>query len=106
MVAMWPLMTWPALAALIIWAIALKVSGYVSVASMLAATALPVLVVAWIYIESVNVDSSDTARFNVGWPLLAGTGIIAILVIWRHRQNILRMVAKQEPKHGNLKNAE
>ena len=106
MVAMWPLMTWPALGALIIWAIVFKISGYISVASMLAAIALPALVVAWIYIESTNVDGSNTARFNVGWPLLAGTGIIAILVIWRHRQNILRMATKQEPKYGRLKNAE
>ncbi len=100
MVAMWPLMTLPAIAALMSWVIILKLSGYISVASMFAATALPALVVAWIYIQPVHAHDTATARFDSGWPLLVGTGAIAILVIWRHRQNILRMVAKQEPKHG------
>lgn len=69
------------LGALVTWAVVVRISGYVSVASITAATILPVLL--WLL--------HPEARPAI-W-LVAG---LSLLVIWLHRANIARLRAGTE----------
>jgi acyl phosphate:glycerol-3-phosphate acyltransferase len=67
-----------------VWAAAVVVFGYVSLASMLAAIALPAVVV---------VASRDPQT-----PLLAFGLFAAVLVVFTHRSNLARLRRGQEPR--------
>lgn len=95
MVAMSPLLTAPALVALIVWYTALRLFKYVSVASILAASSLPVLCAMW-YMENRG-GLDDALR---GWPVIAATTILAVVVVWKHRGNLARIRRGEEPKVG------
>lgn len=97
---MYPLLTIPALAAIIVWYAVLRLSGYVSVASMLAAISLPVS-----YLLSVLLLMGNRAparnfsdELLHASPPLVGTALIALMVVWKHRANIRRLVRGEEPK--------
>jgi glycerol-3-phosphate acyltransferase PlsY len=80
------------LAALIvfaIWGVVFKVSRYVSLASLLAAVALPVVVVALLFLGGLH-----------GWGNFYFAVAAALLVIRRHRENIARLVAGTESRFG------
>lgn len=101
-IAMYPLLTWPAVAAIGLWCIVLRLSRYVSLSSMLAALSLPVT-----YLLSVTPalaqDQPIGATLNQlrhASPPLIGTAVIALLVIWKHRTNIRRLLQGDEPKVG------
>jgi glycerol-3-phosphate acyltransferase PlsY len=69
----------------LIWAITLRLSHFVSLASIVAATALPLLT-AW--------GSYRHGKFADGtWnkPLLAFAIFAAVMAVWRHRANIARI---------------
>lgn len=73
----------------VVWFVVLKVSRYVSVASMAAAAALPIIVaLLW--------------HFDLGGnaALVGFTVVISVLAIWRHRSNIGRLRAGTEPRVG------
>ena len=89
MVAMWPLLTIPILLAFIAWIITLKVSKMVSLASLVAAIVL-------FGDAAVTVFLGST--FDHSWPLLAVTGLIGLMVFWKHRTNIGRIIRGEEPK--------
>ncbi len=74
--------------ALLVWAIIVKVSGYVSLASIGAALMLPVAT--WFL--------APERRNLVPWLLLLG-----ILVVWLHRANIKRLVKGTESRFGRRK---
>jgi acyl phosphate:glycerol-3-phosphate acyltransferase len=67
-----------ALAALAIWVVVFLTTRYVSVASLIAAAAVP-LVTVW------------RATWPADWPVVAMTIVAAILVFWRHKANISRL---------------
>ena len=69
-----------------IWAIEVLVLRYVSLGSVLAALALPV-VTAYLYPRQ--------------WIYFALACLICVLVVWRHRSNIRRLLAGQESKLGS-----
>jgi glycerol-3-phosphate acyltransferase PlsY len=76
------------LAALIdfaLWGIVFKISGYVSLASIIAALALPVLVIGLLI-----------AGLLTGWGYFFFSVAAGMLVVWRHRENIKRLVAGTE----------
>ena len=75
-----------------IWMLFFFTTRYVSLASMAAGVAL---------CAGTAVQGKVTGHLNV--PLLALTGIIALLVIWRHRSNIQRLLAGTENKAGSKK---
>lgn len=83
LLAMWPLMTLPVVVALALWAIVAKVSRYVSLASILAALALPLAVLGRALANHAPVESA--------WPTLAMTLALAALVIYMHKGNISRL---------------
>lgn len=74
--------------ALLVWAIIVKVSGYVSLASIGAALMLPVAT--WFL--------APARRNLVPWLLLLG-----ILVVWLHRANIARLLKGTESRFGRRK---
>jgi glycerol-3-phosphate acyltransferase PlsY len=75
----------PSLVALGIFIGVLLVWGYVSLGSMTAATALPILI---------------ALREGVHSPLFAVSAVVAAFVIWTHRANIERLRNGQEPRFG------
>ena len=76
-----------ALTIFIVWLIVFKVTRYVSLASIVAATALPV-----------------TVAILIGMNLTQGTilfyfsVLMTALVVWRHRSNISRLLKGTEPR--------
>ena len=81
------LMPWAVLCIAIVWFVVFKVSRYVSLASISAATALPVAVAAlW------------SAGCGGNGPLLGFSVLISALAIWRHRTNIQRLRAGTESR--------
>ncbi|MES2571712.1 MAG: glycerol-3-phosphate 1-O-acyltransferase PlsY [Verrucomicrobiota bacterium] len=77
---------------LAIWALVFKVSRYVSLASIVAAIALPVVVVALLLVGNLH-----------GWGNFYFACAAAILVIRRHRDNINRLVQGTENRFGTPK---
>lgn len=102
LLAMWPLMTFPALGALIVWFVVLKVFRFVSLASICAALSLPLLLTARVILIS-NEPPFPTDAFL---PLLLGVTALALLVVWKHRANIGRLRAGTEPRVGASKPTE
>jgi glycerol-3-phosphate acyltransferase PlsY len=92
MVAMWPLLTIPVLLALLAWLITLKATKMISLASLVASLVL-------------LIDTMVTVLFDStiehAWPLLAMTGVITVMVFWKHRSNIVRIIHGKELKVGS-----
>ena len=97
MVAMYDLLTVPALAALVVWYATVRLSRYVSLASILATLSLPVLYMLWLIPSDV---SNIAAELNHASPPLIMTAVLAMLVIYKHRLNIVRLRRGEEPKLG------
>jgi glycerol-3-phosphate acyltransferase PlsY len=76
-------------AAVVVWLVAVKLSRYVSLASILAGWALAVAVAveAWL-------------RGSLNFPVMALALLIAVLVTVRHRGNLARIAAGTEPRAG------
>jgi len=79
-----------AVAALGTWMIALGLWGYVSLGSILAAVSYPVWYLVMAHLEAKPMEQS--------WCIWGFTTALCLLVIWRHRSNLRRMVAGLEPK--------
>jgi glycerol-3-phosphate acyltransferase PlsY len=91
MLGIWPYFTLPALAALVVFVAVYKLAGYISVASMVAAIAFSILYV--------------LMGLAMGWPLngrqmplLIATILLAVMIIYKHRGNIARLMAGTEHK--------
>jgi len=98
MLAMWPLLTFPALGALLVWYAVLRLTRYVSLASMLAAVSVPLWYLAWT-IPRAGPEISPSLGATA--PPLIATTALACLVVWRHRANVGRLRRGQEPKAGS-----
>jgi glycerol-3-phosphate acyltransferase PlsY len=92
MAAMWPLLTWPMLGALLAWAILLLVSRFISLASVAASLVPPAVIL----VQAAGTDRIPPAAT----PLLIATTAIAVLVVFRHRGNLARLRAGTEPRIG------
>jgi glycerol-3-phosphate acyltransferase PlsY len=77
---------WATLAALVVWVSALRLSGYVSLASILAALVLPLLLL--------------VLPHEGGWLLFSFTVGLATFVIWAHRTNLDRLMKGEENRIG------
>jgi glycerol-3-phosphate acyltransferase PlsY len=72
-----------------IWGIVFKISRYVSLASIVAAVALPLVTLAGLFLGWIH-----------GWALFYFALAAALLVIRRHRDNIKRLMAGTENRFG------
>ncbi len=102
LLAMWPLMTLPALGALAVWLVVLKSFKFVSLASICAAISLPLLLIARVKLIAAEPPIPADAFL----PLLIAVSTLALLVIWKHRTNISRLRAGTEPRVGASKPTE
>ncbi len=96
--ATWPLLTLPVCVAVVIWMLTVTLWRTVSVASMAAAAALPL---AWLSMLTLDGDASLGDRLSSGWPPLAVTSALAVLVFVKHRENIARLRHGEEPRIGD-----
>jgi acyl phosphate:glycerol-3-phosphate acyltransferase len=84
-------LTWPVgLACFGIFLTVLSFSRIVSLSSVVAAVALPLLMLGWFH----------TQGLGLRWPYLALALLTSALVIWRHRSNLARLLAGTEPRLG------
>jgi glycerol-3-phosphate acyltransferase PlsY len=70
-----------------IWIIVFWLTRYVSLASIIAAAALPIVIFVF--------SSQDQ---NNGKPLVYSSACVAAVVIWRHRSNLSRLIRGTEPR--------
>lgn len=85
----YPYFTAPGLLVFVLWVVATLWSRYVSVGSILASAAfLPVF---------LALQGNDVPRLQ---PLLFFAAAIILLILWRHRTNIRRLLAGTEHKIG------
>ena len=87
---LFPVVTIPGVLAFVIWYAVCKISGYVGLASVIAAASLPVTTV--IAGLTLKLSGGEIAVFA------SLTGALAALVIVRHRGNLARIRAGTEPK--------
>ena len=97
LVALWPLMTIPTLAALVVWYTTLRITKYVAVASIAAALALPVC---FLLSQVRNTSSDIIADLLHASPPFIVTALLALLVIYAHRSNLHRLRQGEEDKVG------
>lgn len=75
------------LADLVLWVVTMAVWRYASLSSILWAAALP-LAMYWLYAPGMHPPMEVSL----------GTVIVALLIIWRHRENLRRLVEGDEPR--------
>lgn len=78
-----------ALLAFAVWAVTFKLWRYVSLASMIAAVALPVIVMALLFLGGLH-----------GWAHFHFAVAAGMLVVFRHRTNLRRLVDGTEHRFG------
>jgi len=88
---LWPYYTICAALAFVIWAAVTLIWRYISLASITASIAFPLVLVLAIVLK----PSWDFANL---WPLLIAATAIPLMVIIRHRENIKRLIAGTESK--------
>jgi len=88
---LWPYYTICAAFAVVIWAVVVLIWRYVSLASIAASVAFPLVLVLAIVL-------TPGWTFANLWPLLIAAGAILLMVIVRHRRNIKRLIAGTESK--------
>ena len=93
--AMWPVLTVPAASALLLWLVVVAISRMVSLASMVAAVAIPCMVAV------AALSTSGLAGLRASVPFLVASGAIALFVVWKHRANIARIRAGTESRIGS-----
>jgi len=88
---LWPYYTICATLAFVIWVAVTLIWRYISLASIVASIAFPLVLVLAIVLK----PSWDFANL---WPLLIAATAIPLMVIIRHRENIKRLIAGAESK--------
>jgi|ERR1039457_2430781 glycerol-3-phosphate acyltransferase PlsY len=85
--AIFGLMPLAAVIIFLVWVVVFEITRYVSVASLVAASALPATVALLLHWEMVD-----------GVALLYFSTVLAILVVWRHRANFSRLLKGTEQR--------
>lgn len=114
LLGVFPVLTMPAVGSLVVFLVVLGLWRYVGLASVVAAGTLPIWT--WYFYglvfmgrERAAVDEAPPDIFStappivdqpVRWPFVALAVVLAAFVIWKHRGNLQRLAAGQEPKVG------
>ena len=88
---LWPYFTVCGVAAFVIWAATLMIWRYVSLSSIIAAVSFPLVLAGGI----ITIDSWNVEQL---WPLIIVAVLMALLVVLRHRSNIIRLRNGSETK--------
>lgn len=91
----WPILTLPGVGVAVVWVIVVKLSKYVSLASVMAAVSLPLF--AWVHAVTTAARPWDRL------PFIVVGAALALLVVVRHRTNITRLMAGTENRVGAKK---
>ncbi|HSZ59839.1 MAG TPA: glycerol-3-phosphate 1-O-acyltransferase PlsY [Tepidisphaeraceae bacterium] len=91
MLGVFPFFTIPSVAALLAFLILLKVTRYVSVASMGGAIVLPAAYL-------LTGIAFNWPVFGQQWPLLAFSCLVSLMIIYKHRGNLARLRAGTEAR--------
>ena len=91
---LWPYYTICSVFSFVIWAVVVLVWRYISLASIVASVAFPVLLI----LAIVLTPGWDFANL---WPLLTAAIAIPVMMIGRHSENIKRLIAGTESKVFN-----
>ena len=91
LLGIYPYLTIPTLAAAAVWIVVVKIWRLVGVASCVAVVSIP----AWLWVWSRVLET----REGLG-SFYVGTGVLAVLVVLRHRGNLARTIAGVEPRLG------
>ncbi|MEX2219320.1 MAG: glycerol-3-phosphate 1-O-acyltransferase PlsY [Phycisphaerales bacterium] len=102
MLGVYPYLTFPAVLCFLVWYLVVKLSRYVSLASVVAAAALPLLVYAWTLVPGGGGRGPGPVDLA---PFYAVSAVLALLVIWRHRSNIRRLLDGTENPVGTRRPA-
>ena len=100
MLAVWPTLTGPLLVAIGLWAVLLAATRYMSIASMAAAISIPLTVAAAAAIRTGDGTPDGELPIRHALPAIIVTGGVAMLVVWKHRPNIERLLAGKENRLG------
>ena len=84
------ILPWPILVGLIVWVIAFYSTKYVSVASMLLGTSLPITCLVLKYFDPASTSKSE----------IIFAAVIAVFNLWTHRTNIERLRQGTESRFG------
>lgn len=95
LLGIYPLLTWPALGAFAAWLVVAKISRYVSLASCVAAVSLP----AWLFV-TVEALSDAPGRHAAAGAFYAVVGLLAVVVVAKHRANLGRLLRGTENRIG------
>jgi len=85
-----PWLPWVGVSAFVVWLLLFKLTRYVSLASVVAALSLPIF--AWLF--------GALSWLNIELSSVFSCGILAVLVLVRHEENMRRLWAGEEPKIG------
>jgi glycerol-3-phosphate acyltransferase PlsY len=88
---LWPYFTLCGIAVFAVWAVTLWRWRYVSLSSIIAAISFPVILIGCI----LAIDAWNLAQL---WPLVVIACLMALLVVLRHRSNIIRLRNGSETK--------
>jgi acyl phosphate:glycerol-3-phosphate acyltransferase len=83
------LMPWAALTAILLWVVLFYLTGYVSLASIVAAVMMPVVVLGLLYFHKMT-----------EWSFLYVSMALTTFVVLRHRTNISRLIHGNEQRFG------
>ncbi|MCA9271456.1 MAG: glycerol-3-phosphate 1-O-acyltransferase PlsY [Phycisphaerales bacterium] len=92
LLAVFPVLTIAGAIALAVFLTVLKLTKYVGVSSCAAALSLPITTLALVFVVA--------DRFGGAWPAAVATGLLAAVVIYKHRGNLKRTLAGTEHKIG------
>ncbi|MBN2315297.1 MAG: glycerol-3-phosphate 1-O-acyltransferase PlsY [Sedimentisphaerales bacterium] len=93
---LWPYFTICALFAIILWLVIVLTGRYVSLASITASIAFPLVLI-------VSILIVPGWEFVELWPLPIAACVIPLMVIIRHRENVKRLIAGTENKISSRK---
>jgi glycerol-3-phosphate acyltransferase PlsY len=91
--SMWTPLALPTLVALVVWIVVLKLSRMVSLASIVAAVAIPIVCVLRLLL-----GDDPRAALAASTPTLVVAALVALVVVVKHRSNIGRILRGQELK--------
>lgn len=103
LMAVFPILSLPAMVAFVIWAVCVKLTRFIGLSSCVAAVSIPFLL---IFVTPVCrhfgffvPDPSAPVAWPL-WPYVTVAIMLALMVVWRHRSNISRMLNGTEPRYG------
>ncbi len=104
LMAMWPLMTFAALIAFVGWIVIVLCTRMISLASVFAACLLPFGVIIQVYAMSQLPDGKPFGleMEQASAPIVVSI-LLAVLVVWKHRGNLGRIMKGTEAKIGRSK---